>query len=404
MGAEPLRLIFFTHNVAYRGGAFFHGLGQARSLAARGHEVTLVAISEDRRGSFEETTDGAVRIIHSPDLLKGQGRTGWDPWDALRRMKWLRGQKYDIAHAVDARPAVALPALYARRATGAAVVADWTDWFGRGGTSAERTGLASKVIAPFETYFEEHFHPRADGNIAISRALYDRAVSIGIPEDRLLRLPPGCDPDQIPLVDKHEARAKFGLPDDGVLIGYLGNIYQADADLLSDAMQRIGHEHADARLLMIGSFRATMAPELADSGRLLSSGYVEPEDLAGYLAACDFFVLPLNNTLANRGRWPSKINDYMAAARPTVSTSVGDLATIFQQADIGRLAQPEPEDLARALATMIEERAAWERQGATARHLAETEYSWSHVGAALESFYQKTLHARERREDYADVR
>ena len=120
--------------------------------------------------------------MESPDLLPGMGRSGWDPWDTLRRTLWLRQQRFDIIHTVDTRPAVCLPALFARRKAGAKWIADWTDWWGRGGATEERKNkLANTIMGPLEQLFEEKPRPYADGTVVISRALGARAEGLGIP-------------------------------------------------------------------------------------------------------------------------------------------------------------------------------------------------------------------------------
>ncbi len=65
----------------------------------------------------------------------------------------------------------------ARRKNGPRVVTDWTDWFGRGGVSLERPGLPRPVKRLFthvENFFEERYHPRVDGTIAI----HDQTITV----------------------------------------------------------------------------------------------------------------------------------------------------------------------------------------------------------------------------------
>src|SRR5690606_16831372 len=103
------------------------------------------------------------------------------PVDTARRTMWIRRHRFDVIHTVDTRPAVSLPAMLGRNASGAAWVADWTDWWGRGGATEEREGwLVKTFIGPLEQFFEEKPRPKADGTIVISRVLGKRAESLGI--------------------------------------------------------------------------------------------------------------------------------------------------------------------------------------------------------------------------------
>ena len=155
-----MRILFLNHNVVRRGGTFYRAYHVARYLVQRGHTVTLLTISNERRWSLEREICEGVEIIHTPDLLWGIGRTGWDPWDTSNRIAYLHGKEWNLIHAWDSRPVVILPALYARKQSsriGGKLVLDWCDWWGRGGTQAERTNKALGIIAPIETFFEENY-------------------------------------------------------------------------------------------------------------------------------------------------------------------------------------------------------------------------------------------------------
>ena len=105
-----MRMLFLNHNVV--GTGTYQRCSQlARALAARGHAVTLVTTirTERLRGSWR--SDAGVRVLEAPDLFWGPGRTGWEPSNVLRRMMALRGERFDLVHAFDCRPAVILPAL-----------------------------------------------------------------------------------------------------------------------------------------------------------------------------------------------------------------------------------------------------------------------------------------------------
>lgn len=386
-----MRILILVHNIVRKGGAYYRGQGFAKYLAARGHDVTLMGIAaEDRMAFTEEQTQG-VRIVHSPDLLWGIGRTGWDPWDTIRRCGWLHDKQYDIVHTVDTRPAVVLPALYVRKRCGAKFVADWTDWWGRGGTAQEREGWAVRTfVGPLELFFEEAFRPGADATIAISRALYQRALGLGIKESTMHYQPPGCDVTDIQPLEKSVAREKLGLESGAQYVGYLGNIYQRDADLLASAMLKL-KQAPQAKLIMIGGAKAQMPAELEKAGRLVQPGHIPFPDMIAYLSACDVLALPLSDSIANRGRWPSKINDYMAVGRPTVSSSVGDLVDIFHQDDIGRLAGEGADNFSEHLDSLLTDQKLADKMGQNARALAESKYSCETVAESLEGFYQKVL-------------
>jgi len=97
----------------------------------------------------------------------------------------------------------------------------------------------------------------------------------------------------------------------------------------------------------------------------------------------------LQDTVANRGRWPSKLNDYIAIGRPTVACPVGDIAFLFKQHKIGILAKNEPEAFANAVMELLGNPSARAEMGAKARTVAENILSWGMLTNELETFYNK---------------
>lgn len=374
-GHSPLHVLFLVHNIAWKGGAFYHGMGLARHLAAIGHQVTLVAISERNRFRFQRREINGLELIESPDWLAGQGRTGWDPWDTFQRMGLCGSRSFDVLHAVDTRPAVVLPALYGRWRRKGVFIADWTDWWGRGGATMERSGRLTKAImGSIECFFEEQFRPYADGTITISQALCQRAKALGINEETMLYLPAGSDAQRIRRLNIEKARKYLGLTGQRLRLGYLGNIYPRDAELMFNALNRVQATGVDFELVMIG--QSKVAKETKSQEWLTCTGHVPFEKMVAHLCASDVLLLPMTDSIANRARWPSKINDYLACGRPIVSTRVGDLVKIFQDGDIGFLSDPNVQDFAEKIGLALRQpQSRLTAMGDEARRLAETTYS-----------------------------
>src|SRR5690606_22638841 len=140
----------------------------------------------------EEDSEG-VRVVEMPDLWWGPARTGWAPYNTLRRIRHVRSSTFDLVHAFASRPAAVLPALRVAADTDAPLVMDWADWWGRGGRIQERSGwLVRTLFGPVETWFEESFRKRATAATVICTALEERLRAMGFPGERILRLPNGC--------------------------------------------------------------------------------------------------------------------------------------------------------------------------------------------------------------------
>ncbi len=384
---DRLRVLFLNHNVACLG-TYYRAFRLGQQLARRGHEVTLVTTHPTRRMRFEERREGNLEIIMAPDWLWDGARQGWGPVNAARRILRLRGRHFDLIHAFDSRPAVVGPALTVRRDTGALLVMDWADWWGRGGTIQQRSGWPVRTLfGPIETWFEEAFRTLADGTTVISHALEERARQLGVAARAILRFPHGCDPDGLRPQDQSQARGRLGLPPGGRLLVHLGVLTRADAALLFDALRTARGEMASLTLALVGNPRVPVPAALIESGAVHLAGFVPQEAVATWLAAADLCVVPLSDTVGNRGRWPSKINDYFAAGRPTLITRVGDAADVAERHGAGFISDPAPRALAATLVAALAAPAALRSAGARARDLAETELSWTRLADQVLEFY-----------------
>ncbi len=375
-----------VHNRAYTGGGtFYRALHLGETLARRGMEVTLAASSASGRGGRAE---GGVRLQTFAGVLPARWRYGYDYAEAARRSLWVRKQPpWDIVHAFDSRPTVIYPALAAQR-RGARLVMDWSDWFGRGGAVEERSSPWMRaLLRPLETFYEERYRLRAAGATVITSALEARLRGLGFPPERILPLKNGVYPQAFPPLSPEAARRALGLPTSLKLVGYLGSLFPRDAALLHTAMQRVQQALPEAALALIGDPKAPFPPLPG----LRRTGFLPPAEMRVWLAACDALALPLSDTLANRGRWPSKLGEYLAAGRPVAACAVGDVGAALNETGAGLAVPPDAAGLASGLLTLLRDAGLRRRMGAAGRRAAETTFHWDTLGAELARFYKVVL-------------
>lgn len=388
-GLVVLRIAMLTFNVAGRG-TYWRALALGQELVALGHRVTLMSTSPGRRWGFDTRQVRGVTVVETPDLLPGSLRSGWDPWDTVARIGWLRKQVFDLVHVFENRPVALLPAIYLRHRQGMPLVSDWCDWFGRGGSVEERANpLVRAVLRPVETFFEEAQRPKADGVTVINTVLRQKAIDLGVPPERILLLPNGSNVHEIRPGNQAEARRRLGLPLDLRLIAYTGAIFGQDAELMARAFDQIHAARPDTRLLLVGYSNIAVEELVHSPEMVMRTGPVSYSSLADYLVACDLGWLPLRNSGANRGRSPLKLNDFLAAGRAVVATDVGDVGDLVRQESIGRLAPDKPSDLAEAVLALLADNVERERLGRRARELAETKLAWPLMARRLERFYMQ---------------
>jgi glycosyltransferase involved in cell wall biosynthesis len=393
-----MRILYLTHNVTWKGGgAFFRAFHQARYLVRRGHEVTVLSIAPKSRTQFHQFESEGVRIVETPDLLRGSARTGWDPWNTLRRIGYLKGEDYDLVHGLESRPAVALPALWLKRRAGLPVILDWADWYGRGGTATERSRWIRTFMHPVETFCEERFHPLADGVVAMGEPLLERAAALGVPRERMINLLHGCDPEGLTPHGIEEARSRLGqeagLSSEDYVLGYVGVMRSTTAELLFASLpiiQRLADRPVKvvcAGKHKLNDFRSYVPADCMDD--VIETGWVDYEELNLYLSSSDVMVLPFQRMIATDSIWPSKLNDYLAVGRPTVATDMRILRPIYERYDIGVLADDNPQAFAEAVVGLLHDPDRRARMMTAARALAEGDLSWERLVDRLEEFYIK---------------
>jgi glycosyltransferase involved in cell wall biosynthesis len=381
-----------NHNVAFGGATFDRVYHLSEQLVRHGHEPTLMTIARKDRLRFRVHESAGVEVIETPDLFWGIGRTGWDPWDTLRRILHSQRRAYDAVYAFDSRPAVIMPALAYVRRYGVPLIMDWADWWGRGGTIRERSfKRISRIMGPVEEWLEEAFRRSAARTTVISRALEDRAADLGVDRSTILRIPNGSNVDSIRPHDLATSRSRLGLPQGQPIIGHIGHLYEGDGELFRTAVDHALSRCPRLRVAMLGRPGDQFDAAWEEHPATIVPGFVSREDLGHWLTACDALVLPLRDTVHNRGRWPGKVNDYLAAGRPVVSTAVGDMREILETYPVGAMSEPNGEALGDAILEVLSDPDCRCSMGMAARQLAESDLSWQRIGTKLQHMVE-SLH------------
>jgi glycosyltransferase involved in cell wall biosynthesis len=370
-------------------GTYWRALGFAQELVHLNYEVAMLVVAANRRWGFAQSKVNGVRVVESPDLMP---RSGYDLWDVVNRLAWVHKRPFDLIHTFETRPVNIFPALLARRRQQIPLLTDWCDWFGRGGSVEQRPNpLLRTILRPLETFFEERFRPGAAGTTVINQTLWQKARDLGIAPERLLLLPNGANVTDIYPQNKTAVRARLGLPADAFILGYTGAMFADDAQLMASAFDQIEVALPRARLLLIGYSNVAVEEMVREKTAVYRTGPLSYTQLADYLAACDLGWLPLADNAANRGRFPMKVHDFMAAGRPLLVSDVGELGQFVSSYDIGRVAAPEAAAQARQLVALYGQPAALTTWGQQARHVAATKFAWPVVTAELDRFYQQFL-------------
>lgn len=171
------------------------------------------------------------------------------------------------------------------------------------------------------------------------------------------------------------SRRECGLPEEGRLIGHVGRLAAAkDQATLLSAFKGVGAVYPDARLVVVGD--GPLRSDLEELARALG---IESRvtflglrfDVPDLLPHFELFVL----SSVNEGL-PLAILEAMAAARPVLSTAVGEIPAVIDHRVTGLLVSPgDAKLLADGLTTLLE-RPEWAAElGRGARSVVEARFS-----------------------------
>lgn len=216
---------------------------------------------------------------------------------------------------------------------------------------------------------------RADMIIAVSKALKEKIISLGIPEEKIQLISNGVDTDLFRPIQKKACRDKLGLPLDKRIVLYIGNLEKVKGiDLLVDAMKYLP---GDIELAVIGT--GPLRNRLRSAKRISFYGSRSHSEIPLWMNACDVFCLPSRNEGC-----PNVILEAMACGVPIVASRTGGIPELIKSEKSGILVSPgNLAELSEGIHRALEIK--WERESVE-------NYSWKEnagkVFKELESVYE----------------
>jgi teichuronic acid biosynthesis glycosyltransferase TuaC len=185
----------------------------------------------------------------------------------------------------------------------------------------------------------------AAGVIAVSQALKDRLVALGVPPDHVRVLRNGVDLEAFHAGDRDAARLKLGLGRP-TLLSVAGLVELKGHDLMIEALTLL----PDHLLLLAGegperSRLERLAARLSVTDRVRFLGLVPHRELASIYSAADALLLA-----SSREGWPNVLLESMACGTPVAATAVGGVPEVVTQPEAGVLiSQRTPAGIAAAV-------------------------------------------------------
>jgi glycosyltransferase involved in cell wall biosynthesis len=229
---------------------------------------------------------------------------------------------------------------------------------------------------------------RAGSVIAVSQALKDAMVELGVHADRIVVIPNGVDSSKFFPVPKEEARAKLGLPRKTMLLS-VGHLTPVKGfDLLIRAFKLVidAGQETNLHLAIVGEGEARkelekLVSSLNLDGHVKLIGAVPHRELYLWYNAADLFCLA-----SSREGCPNVLLESLACGTPIVAVRVGGIPEIITADYLGIVTERNEHAFSKAITVALGKR--WD-PGMITRYARER--SQDQVGRLLQRVFEGVL-------------
>ncbi len=329
----------------------------AAGLAARGHDVTVIARAAP--GLPTESRDpGGYVIRRAGGAIPAELGT---PWRQLRQLQAIVGQRAAASGLIPDSPGVihamglmGLPVgLAIRSAMGGRLVYDARDLYPDAGNLARMPAFVRWLVGRIE----RRWALRADRVFTVNDALAG-----------LLRTRLGCDPPVVVMnasdprpagsARPHRFHERLQLDPSVPVVLYQGGFSPGRGiEELVEAMSHVPTAHlvllGYGRLVAELQHRVDRSPA---ANRISILPAVAPAELLDWVASADVVAIPIQGgTLNHRLATPNKLFEALAAGVPVVASDLPGMAPIVHELDAGVLVDPSsPTSIAAGIQTLLE--------------------------------------------------
>jgi glycosyltransferase involved in cell wall biosynthesis len=238
---------------------------------------------------------------------------------------------------------------------------------------------------------------------AATASFLEGAAGMSVIIDRLLELKPESMPGVVvwpgydesidrPGRSRAEIRRDVGLSNDDISVVYPGNVHEVNADEVRSLYEAVASVRAHGRevVLVKSGWNRVPPNRLPKLGRgIRDLGWISRRRIPELLIAADVLVQPGSPGPFNDYRFPSKLPEFLASARPVVlpRTNVG--LHMEDGVDAMLLERGDAQEISRKVALLADDPELRTRLGKRGREFALRELQWSKNVEHVVALYQE---------------
>lgn len=200
--------------------------------------------------------------------------------------------------------------------------------------------------------------------ITISKGLENKFINFGFKSSNILVAHDGVDLKEFNVdISKEKAREKLNLPQDKILLGYVGQLktmgMEKGIDFVFEALKRlpenvifilVGGEDGDIK------FYKKLSEGKNLSRKVLFIGRVKHNLIPYYLKCFNILLMPFPN-IEHYAFYmsPLKLFEYMASRRPIVATNLPTIREVLNEENSVLVKPDDPDDFARGIKKILED-------------------------------------------------
>ena len=232
--------------------------------------------------------------------------------------------------------------------------------------------------------FERLNQIAADKIFVVSEVERRNLIRAGIDAEKIIVNPNGVDTDLFrPGKGGYRIRQSLGI-EGKIGIGFIGTFGPwHGAPVLAEAATKTNNAMACHFLFVGDGNQRILTESIIERGgsgaKATFTGRIPHSEAPDYLDACDILASPHVESVDGSEFFgsPTKLFEYMAAARPIVASRLGQIADIITDGENGLLVEPGDADaLARAIERLAKDESLRGRLGTEARRTVIERYTW----------------------------